>query len=457
MVSRGAVAFRIRRVSANPGTGVVELHYQFADADSGDPDPTAFVERIELPPCPDAEDSEQFQAAARLLLLVAGTSYYKSQAPSTVVVEVETTEAERDLVEALYDHGLREFAFANSLPVPLITRFEWAGEPVPAPTRSADDHGDVGRPLVPFGGGKDSTVVLSLLPEATPITVNPTSTHADVAAVLGHRLIEVNRRIDRLDELTRADRFNGHIPITAIVSAICLTLAARDGYTSVVLANEAAASEPTLISDQPGSKGRAVNNQWSKGATFEALFDRAVSSRAIGVRYFSWLRAVAEADIIKLLSAQTEALERLVSCNRAFAGRTAGLSDEAPQRWCGECPKCLFTYLMLATRLDPHSMVKIFGTDLLDRADRIEGFQQLWAEAKPLECVGERSDAVDALLSLVDDPNWAGHRAVTALRSSAETARQLGQWEQLGPDDAQLDPRPVPEPFRRRLEKAIGP
>lgn len=450
MVSLGAETFRIRRVSANPRTGVIDLHYQFDDTDG-----TAFVERIELPPSPTAEDSDRFQAAARLLLLVAGTSYYKSQAPPTVIVEVDTTREERDLLEALYDHGLREFAFSNGLAMPLVRRFEWHGEPVTADS-SVVEPGGIGHPLVPFGGGKDSTVVLSLLPESSPITVNPTSTHRAVAEVLGHRLIEVNRRVDRLDELTRPDRFNGHIPITAIISAICLTVAARDGYTAVVLANEAASNEPTLISDHPASAGRAVNHQWSKGATFEALFDRAVTGCGIGVRYFSWLRSVAESDIIRLLSGQTEALRRLVSCNRAFTGRTAGLAGEPPQRWCGECPKCLFTFLMLATRLGPDAMVTIFGSDLLDRTDRVDGFRQLWADAKPLECVGERSDAVDALLALVDDPRWADHQAIIELQASAEAAKRLGRWEQLGPDDAQLTPRPAPASFQRRLEEALS-
>ncbi len=448
MASRGTVAFHIRQVSADPRTGLIELRYGF--------DELEFVERIELPPRDSAQDSRQFQAAARLLLLVAGTSYYKSRVPRTVVVEVETTQAERDLVEALYDHGLREFAYTNGLEIPLIDRIQWTGDPIVPARSGAAEAGEIGRPLVPFGGGKDSTVVLSLLPEADPITVNPTSTHFAVAEVLGHRLIEVARSVDRLDELTRSDRFNGHVPITAIVSAICLTVAARDGYTSVVLANEEAANEPTLISRHPGSVGRSVNHQWSKGATFETLFDRAVLSGGIEVRYFSWLRAVNEPDIVALLSEQTEALQHLVSCNRAFAGRTTGRVGEAPQRWCGECPKCLFTFLMLATRLEPQQMRTIFDADLLATTDRLDGFRELWSEAKPLECVGERSDAVDALLTLVHDPRWAGHPAVVELRGSAEKARNVGDWDRLGSDDAGLTPRSAPAAFHVRLAEALG-
>ena len=96
-----------------------------------------------------------FASAARILLLVAGTSYYKSQAPSTLVVEVATTAADRALVAAVYDHGLREFAHVNGLDIPLVDHIEWTGglRP-PTPVRLRGE--DIGRPLVPFGGGKDS-------------------------------------------------------------------------------------------------------------------------------------------------------------------------------------------------------------------------------------------------------------------------------------------------------------
>ena len=445
---QGSSPFHIRSVQSNARTGLVELSYGFADG-------PWFVERIQLPPAAAAQRTDAFDAAAKLLLLVAGTSYYKSQAPNTVVVEVPTTEAERELVTELFDHGLREFAYVNHLPIPLVTNFQWTADVVAAaPEFTADD--TIGTPLVPFGGGKDSTVVLSLLPEARPVTINGTSTHRSVAEVLGHQLISIDRRIDQLDELTRPDRLNGHIPITAIVSALSVLLAARDGFTSVVLANEEAASEPTLISDRRGSEGRAVNHQWSKGATFEALLDRAIVSVGVGVRYFSWLRDVAEPDIISLLSEQTDALEVLVSCNRAFAGRTAGQVDEAPQRWCGTCPKCLFTYLMLATKLSPSRLHQIFGADLLDLPDWGPGFAQLWADAKPLECVGERTDAANALLEVANDGRWAGHHLVHELLPSATSALRLGSWESLGSDDLQLTPRPAPPAFQQRLKEALG-
>ncbi len=438
MSLRGSEPFHIRHVDADPVTGLVRLHYGF----DGGPE---FVEEVQLPPGgPDRPPG--FAAAARLLLLLAGTSYYKSRAPRSVVVEVPTTLAERALVTAVYDHGLREFAYTNRLEIPLVDRFDWAGGTVEA-VRSGPLPEAIGRPLIPFGGGKDSTVVVSLVPEGQPVTVNPTTTHHRAARVLGQQLISVRRRIDRLDELTSPDRLNGHIPITAVISAIALLLAARDGYSAVVMANEAAASEPTLWTG-PGAV--PVNHQWSKGAAFEMLFRDAITEGGLGVGYFSLLRSMSEEQIVSILSGRREVLPHLLSCNRAFAGRTAGSADEAPQQWCGECPKCLFTYLLLATELGPEELVGIFGADLLDLGERTAGFEALWAPEKPFECVGERADAARAMARLAADPRWSGHTVVARL---AESARRT-LTEAPEPDVA-AGGDGIPAAFRARLGEAF--
>ena len=449
MSSQGAAPFHIEGIEADPTTGAVALRYSF-QATATAPQPSRFIERIQLPLSPAANGSfTGFDSAARILLLVAGVSYYKSQAPTTIVVEVATTMAERALTEAIYDHGLREFAYTNDLPIPLQIQFDWSGglrQDAHPPART----NGLGRPLVPFGGGKDSTVVLSLLPEATPVTINGTSTHASVARVLGHELLSVTRKLDRLDELTNPDRFNGHIPITAIVSSIAVLLATAAGYTSVVMANEAAASEPTLWNGT-----EPVNHQWSKGADFEALLVAALAATGIEVQYFSLLRQISEPEISSLLARLTPALPLLISCNRAFAGRTAGGEDEAPQRWCGECPKCLFTYLLLATELTPDVLVPIFGSDLLNRAELVSGFAELWSEQKPFECVGERTDAATALSTLANDPRWSNRSVVQELAASAQQALSNPDPSPMRTSSTPAPP-PVPSAFAERLNAALG-
>ena len=56
----------------------------------------------------------------RLVHLAAGVSYYKAAAPGRIVVETgPLSGGEVALVRDLYDKGLREFAVANGLDVPL--------------------------------------------------------------------------------------------------------------------------------------------------------------------------------------------------------------------------------------------------------------------------------------------------------------------------------------------------
>ena len=73
----------------------------------------------------DRDDEALLVGLARLIALTAGTSYYKVAAPTTIAVMLGTvTAAEAVFVRELYDHGMREFAARNDLPVPLEQHWE---------------------------------------------------------------------------------------------------------------------------------------------------------------------------------------------------------------------------------------------------------------------------------------------------------------------------------------------
>ncbi|HET6804873.1 MAG TPA: endonuclease domain-containing protein, partial [Frateuria sp.] len=100
-----------RFVRATYADGVAELAYAF---DQGE----EMVERIRFPDAPavPAERQQAFDAALSLLHLVAGVSYYKAGVPPKIeVADGPLDDATADLLDALYLHGLAEFAYRNGL------------------------------------------------------------------------------------------------------------------------------------------------------------------------------------------------------------------------------------------------------------------------------------------------------------------------------------------------------
>jgi len=111
------------------------------------------------------------------------------------------------------------------------------------------------------------------------------------------------------------------------------------------------------------------------------------------------------------------------SCNQAY--RSGTLFDA----WCGRCPKCLFVFLMLAPFLEPDRLAAIFGENLLDNLQQVEGFRDLFAAGrKPYECVGEQRESLLAFLLLLEHPNWRDASVVVALRPELERSRRLSLW-----------------------------
>ena len=111
-----------------------------------------FVEQIRFDSALDRSDPAVL-AAARLIFLLAGVSYYKTSAPPVIDLgDHALTPAEREFLRDYYPQGLGEFAYRNDLELDIEIR---AREAAPNP---ADYQPKPGRPLVPFGGGIDSIV-----------------------------------------------------------------------------------------------------------------------------------------------------------------------------------------------------------------------------------------------------------------------------------------------------------
>jgi hypothetical protein len=271
-----------------------------------------------------------------------------------------------------------------------------------------------------FGGGKDSHAAMALMNRAR-LPYEPVSVILDarvgarLEAMIGEPLTIIHRTISpEIIRLARAKiGYNGHVPITAINSAVLTTYAAMTGQDAVIFANERGASKPTIV-----HHGHPINHQYSKSIAFEGLM-RAALTETVGQRpqWFSLLRPFSELWIARSVATQAIAAhDKFTSCNRnfVFAG-TKVLADG--ERWCGRCPKCVFTATIFAPHCDAGEMETIFGKDILGDAANIPMARDLagLGTKKPWECVGDVEDTAAALAMLAADPRWQGSAVVAAL------------------------------------------
>jgi hypothetical protein len=380
-------------------------------------DDRRFEERIRIPQAVDWSDPAVLEAA-RVVSLLAGASYYKAGAPPVVDLgDVPVRPGERELLRTYLEEGLAEFAHRNRLD--LQVEVVGGTEAGPAPEVSSR----AGRPLVPFGGGIDSIVtvdeVLSRLGDGDPALFVLSTSGArfaaleDAAAVTGLPILRAERTLDpQILRSAELGFLNGHVPITAILSAIAVLVAVVDGRDAVVMSNEWSASAGNVVVD-----GRTVNHQWSKGDAFEVAF-RGLLATALpgGPDYFSLLRPWSELAIAERFAALDRFHSTFRSCNRAFHQDPAQRLD----RWCGRCDKCCFIDLILSPYLSAEALRAVFaGAEPLDQEDLLPAFRTLLGfgdDVKPFECVGDVDECRTAAVLAGDRPDRHGNAVLAALR-----------------------------------------
>ncbi len=407
--------FRLRGFDADASKGIALLRYSLDDRHK-------FEERVDFGRGASGAEGRLngFRRVVRLLHLAAGVSYYKAAAPPVIVVEYELSDCELEFCRALYDLGMREFAYRNGLAIPLDFRIVVEPKEPGAHARTITPPGRVDPPepgvAVPIGGGKDSVVVLEALRELDPVvvSVNPSEAVRRIASLAGSDLRTVKRTLDpRLFDLNEKGALNGHVPVTAIVSLITIAGGYLFGYDTTAMALEGSADSPSrvLVNEE-------VNHQWSKSAQFEELLQNLLRNSVHGsIRYVSPLRPFSELEVTRAFSTLPRYIDAFRSCNGT--ARLRGADD----RWCCNCPKCRFVFLALATALDRKSVVRVFGSDLLDDAEQIPGFaDMLDPERKPFECVGTIEEVNEAFHRLLDDPQWRGAAVLESLRQEVSGA-----------------------------------
>ncbi len=428
--------FRYDGFELDPSRGAVHCHYELGEY--------RFTETVHFGTRGDW-GQPAVEAAARLVFLLAGVSYYKTAAPEVVDLGAQAiTEAEEALLTSFYRDGLGEFAFRNGLDLSSL-RVDGPRRAVersrPAPS-AGDYRPRPGRALVPFGGGIDSIVTVERMRRAVAeprlfVVGGPAGPFAAIeapVAVSGLPVVRATRQID--PQVLRSDNgfLNGHVPVTGIISAIAVMAAVLEHAESVVMSNEWSASIGTEV-----APGRMINHQYSKSLEFEQLL-RTVVADALGpsMSYFSLLRPYSELWVAQQFGRLPEYHHAFRSCNRAFHADPAKRLDT----WCGRCDKCCFIDLVLSPFLPAAELSEIFGErEPLGDPTLAEQFRALLGTsgaAKPFECVGEQSECRAALFMALERPD----RGATPL---------LG----LLAGEVRADGAPVPDP--RPLLMPLGP
>jgi hypothetical protein len=338
-------------------------------------------------------DRDMLDRAVQLLFFIAGVSYYKTYIPPEIIVRSgEIDESTAAFLSKTYQKGLGEFWYVNQLDPNTAVLFPQTTQ------RSLNVLSNNGEGLlVGVGGGKDSLVAIELLQKKRADITTWSLNHRPQLEPLVKRVGLPHAWVERtwdpsLAELAKSGAYNGHIPISAIFASVGTIVAILSGKQDVVVSNEQSASEPTLT-----YRGVPINHQYSKSIEFEQDFQNYLKTHfGESIRYYSFLRPLSEVRIAELFAAHALQTYKGVfsSCNRAYVHGSDHMF------WCGECPKCAFTFLILAPFVDRPELETLFGGKnlLLDPGLEPTYRQLLGIEGnKPFECVGEIKESRAAM------------------------------------------------------------
>lgn len=336
-------------------------------------------------------------------------SYWKLACPKKVYIAPHYIDDNQiKWWKKLYFNGLGEFFYLNKISTNVN---DFMSIVVESDIPCKKLHSSLNeRTLVPVGGGKDSAVTIELLRNKMPLIpfiINPRGATIDTVTAAGYEMSQaavINRTLDpTMLKMNNEGFLNGHTPFSALLAFYSLLVATATNSKYIALSNESSANESTVPDTE-------INHQYSKSLTFENDFRDYVKNYISGeIQYFSFLRPLNELQIANQFSKFEHYHDVFRSCN-------AGSKTNS---WCGKCPKCLFTWIILSPFLSHEKLMKIFGSDVINDESLKPILAQLKGEAevKPFECVGtveevnaclmksRQDDSFEILLHSYDDNN----------------------------------------------------
>ncbi|WP_434581252.1 hypothetical protein MLC52_03020 [Sulfurimonas sp. NW15] len=366
----------------------IALHFHYQLDEEGKT--TDFLHRLSITKNEKISTDFSMQNIVFHIGLAEAISYYKIALPQEFVIECGTiNEMQKKWFEKLYFNGLGEYIYLNGIEVKQedLVRFTCKGKTFDKTALCTQQN-----IIIPIGGGKDSLVSYELLkkefPDALMFSMNPIVASQEILKQHPKHAIELKRELDleKILDFNARGYLNGHIPFSSIVGFISIWLGLLYKTKYIVLSNESSANEENIIYN-----GQKINHQYSKSIEFENDFREYVFSFITeDVEYFSFLRPLDEIHIAKLFASFAK--------EHFFTFRSCNVGSKRNE-WCGKCPKCLFTYIMLCNYIEDAALQKIFGKDMLDDLalqELFDGLSQSDA-VKPFECVGTYDEVNYAL------------------------------------------------------------
>lgn len=328
--------------------------------------------------------------------MVEMISYWKATcSPIIQINKYQLSKPQQQWWKKLFYHGLGEFLYLNKIDVQEkdLLSFEFrSNEKLQLSQKPKLKSKSL---IIPIGGGKDSLTSVEVLKahkgQKYFLIMNPTKAAKDSAKAASSKFIEqailIDRKIDKnLLSLNAKGFLNGHTPFSAMLAFYCSLASVISGAKYSVLSNESSANEPTII-------GTNINHQYSKSYEFEKDFnkylDKYVSTE---IEYLSLLRPLNEFQIVNIFSSNPKNFKIFKSCN-------VGSKQD---KWCCDCSKCLFVFILLSAKIGMSKCRDIFGENLLGKKSLKHTFEELIgrSKTKPFECIGT-IDEVNVALTLI--------------------------------------------------------
>ncbi|MDD2840110.1 MAG: hypothetical protein PHY80_03195 [Rickettsiales bacterium] len=340
------------------------------------------------------------------LHLVAGISYYKFFLPKKINIKTtKLNQEQKKFFDTLYLKGLGEFSYKNNLDLrkiidfPFDTHFFSISSSESSKIIKLKDN-----IIVPIGGGKDSVVSLEMVKKLKnqkiyTFSVNIAEPIKKCVELSDCEHILINRKISPLlieinKNLEKYHGYNGHVPITSIIAFISVCAGIIYNYNTTVISNERSANVGNTIHNDI-----EINHQWSKSFEAEQLIHNFIQKYiTLEFNYFSLLRPMSELQIAEAFAKIEKYNDVFSSCNKNFKI----VKNEKPKRWCCDCDKCRFVFLIFASFIKKEKQIEIFGKNLLNDEAQLNGYLELvgLSKFKPFECVGEIEECVLAFYLL---------------------------------------------------------